>query len=96
MKTLAVLVAMSVGLAVAGCGGTELDSKKLEEALPHDLAPVVSSPIKSASCPSGVDVEKGKKFSCEIVLANGKTETAHLKLTNDNADYEFLSLSPNK
>jgi Domain of unknown function (DUF4333) len=89
------LAAVSVSV-LAGCGGTTLDDKSLEEALPHDLRPAVSEPIKSASCPSGIDVEKGKEFDCEIVLADGTRETVRLRLTDDKADYEFLSLRPSK
>jgi hypothetical protein len=95
MKTLIALASLSA-LFIAGCGGTELDSQKLEETLPHDLRTVVSEPIKSAECPSGVDVEKGVKFECTIVLKSGKKETVHLKLTDSDADYEFLSVTPQK
>jgi hypothetical protein len=95
MKTLIALAAVSA-VVLAGCGSTELDSEKLEQTLPHDLAPVLPEPAKSASCPSGIEVEKGKKFSCVIVLKGGKKVTAHLKLINEDADYEFLSLSPTK
>jgi hypothetical protein len=95
MKTLMSLAAASA-LVLAGCGGTELDSQKLEEALPKDLSTVVSSPIKSASCPSGIEVEKGKTFTCEVVLADGKKKTVKLRFLNDDADYEFVGLSANK
>jgi Domain of unknown function (DUF4333) len=95
MKTLIALGAASL-LVLAGCGGTVLDSKSFEETLPHDLRTVVPAPIVSASCPSGVEVEKGKRFSCEITLKGGRKETAHLRLTDEKADYEFISLSPSK
>ncbi len=95
MKTLIALSAASV-LVLAGCGGTQLDAQKLEETLPHDLRVVVSEPIVSARCPSGIDIEKGKKFNCQITLKSGKMQTAHLMLIDDQADYEFLSLSSSK
>jgi len=96
MRTRLALLVIPVAVALAGCGSTQLDDQDLEETLPHDLKPVVSEPIVSASCPSGIDVEKGVKFSCEITLKSGKKETVHLRLTDDKADYEFLSLSPSK
>jgi hypothetical protein len=95
MKTLVALVAVSA-LALIGCGGTELDSKKLEETLPQDLRTAVPSKIVSADCPSGVEVEKGKIFSCQVVLADGKKETVKLRFLNEDADYEFVGLSSNK
>jgi hypothetical protein len=95
MKTSIVLFA-ALALVVAGCGGTELDSKKLEETLPHDLKAAVPSKIVSANCPSGVEVEKGKTFTCQVVLANGQKKTVKLKFLNEDADYEFVGLSSNK
>ena len=82
--------------ALNGCGGTELDSQKLEETLPHDLRTAVPSKIVSADCPSGIEVEKGKTFSCKIVLADGKKESVKLRFLNEDADYEFVGLSSNK
>jgi hypothetical protein len=91
------VLAAVAGLVLAGCGGgTELDSGKLEETLPHDLRHAVNEPIKSASCPSGIKVEKGNEFTCEIVLASGEKKTAKLKLLNEEADYAFLGFSSNK
>jgi Domain of unknown function (DUF4333) len=95
MKTLAALAA-ALALVLVGCGGTELDSKKLEETLPKDLRTAVSSKIVSADCPSGVEVEKGKTFSCQVVLADGKKKTVKLRFINEDADYEFVGLSSNK
>jgi hypothetical protein len=100
MKTLVALLTVLVlavaASAVAGCGETVLDDKKLEETLPHDLRSSVPEPVKSASCPSGVKVEKKKTFSCEIVLKSGKKETVKLEFLNDNADYGIVSISANK
>jgi hypothetical protein len=96
MRTRLALFAVPLALALPGCGSTQLDNQDLEETLPHDLKPVVSEPIVAASCPSGIDVEKGVKFSCVITLKSGTKETVHLRLTDDKADYEFLSLSPSK
>ena len=32
----------------------------------------------------------------DLVLKSGKKETVHLRLTDENADYEFLSVTPQK
>jgi Domain of unknown function (DUF4333) len=98
MKGLVVLIAALsvVLLALSGCGETVLDNQKLEETLPHDLRSSVPEPIKSASCPSDIKVEKKKKFECEIVLKSGKKDTVKLEFLNDEADYGVVSISPNK
>ena len=95
MKTPIALLA-ALALVLVSCGGTELDSKKLEETLPHDLSTAVHSKVVSADCPSGVEVEKGKTFSCQVVLADGKKKTVKLRFINEDADYEFVGLSSNK
>jgi NAD(P)H-hydrate repair Nnr-like enzyme with NAD(P)H-hydrate epimerase domain len=95
MKTF-VAFAAALTLVLAGCGGTELDSQKLEETLPKDLRAAVPSKIVAADCPSGIEVEKGKTFSCQVVLAEGKKETVKLRFLNEDADYEFVGLSSNK
>jgi hypothetical protein len=100
MKTLvtlfAVLALATAAVTVAGCGETILDSENLEETLPKDLKTYVSSPVESATCPTDLEVEKGKKFSCEITLKSGEKQTVILEFLNDDADYGIVSLKPDK
>lgn len=100
MRTLvavgAALVLAVAAVSAAGCGETVLDSQKLEETLPHDLRSSVSEPVKSASCPSDIEVEKGKVFSCVVTLKSGEEEIAELKFLNDEADYGIVAIKPKK
>jgi hypothetical protein len=88
-------LALTVFLA-AGCGETVIDDAKTEAAIEDNLQKSVGQKVSSVDCPSGVEVKAGKTFDCAITLADGKKETATLKIINSNADVELTDLSPNK
>jgi len=81
-----------VAFAAVGCGETVIDDVKTEAALEQNLKNSVGQKISAVDCPSGVEVEKGKTFECTIKLANGKQETATLKILNSDADVEVTEL----
>ncbi len=88
-------LALAVFLA-AGCGETVIDDVKTEEAIEANLTKSVGQKVASVDCPSGVEVEAGKSFECEVKLDGGKTETATLKIVNSDADVEVTDLQPDK
>ena len=88
-------LALAVVLA-AGCGETVIDDVKTEEAIEANLTKSVGQKVASVDCPSGVEVEAGKSFECEVKLDGGKTETATLKIVNSDADVEVTDLQPDK
>lgn len=90
-----IALALAVFL-VTGCGETVIDSAKTEAAIEENLEKSVGQKVSSVDCPSGVEVKAGKTFECTVRLANGKTETATLKIINSNADVEVTNLKANK
>lgn len=78
---------------VAGCGETVIDSTKTEEALKANLTKSLDAKVSSVECPSEQKVEKGATFTCTVALAGGKTETATLKILNEDADVSVIKLS---
>jgi hypothetical protein len=80
----------------AGCGGTVIDDAKTEAAIEQNLEKSVGQKVSSVDCPSGVEVEAGKTFECDVELAGGKGETATLKIINSDADVEVTNLQPDK
>lgn len=88
-------LALTVFLVV-GCGGTVLDDAKAEAAIEDNLEKSVGQKVSSVECPSGVEVEADKTFDCTVTLADGKTETATLKIVNEDADIEITNLQPGK
>ena len=80
----------------AGCGETVIDDAKTEAAIEDNLQKSVGQKVSSVDCPSGVEVEAGKSFDCAVELAGGKSETATLKILNDDADVEVTDLQPDK
>lgn len=89
------LVGLAVaGLVASGCGATVIDGGKTEGALEENLRSALDKPVSSVDCPSGVEVETGAGFECTVTLAGGKTETATLKILNEDADVEVTGLGP--
>jgi hypothetical protein len=90
---LAFLVLALAVLPLVGCGGTVIDPTKAEEELQASLSKSLNEKVSSVDCPSGQAVEAGATFTCSVKFANGKTETATLKIRNKDADVSVIDLS---
>jgi hypothetical protein len=80
-------------LVAAGCGETVIDSTKTEEQLESELKKQQGVEVKSADCPSDVEVKSGATFVCTLTLAGGKTQKATLQIRNEDADLTLVNLS---
>lgn len=96
VRTGAVVVLPLLMLFAVGCGGTVIDDAKTEAAIEQNLEDSVGQKVTSVDCPSGVEVEPDTTFDCTVSLADGKEETATLKILNEDADVEVTDLKPNK
>jgi len=83
-------------LLLAGCGETVIDDVKTEDAIEQNLEDSLGKKVTSVDCPSGVEVEAGSSFDCTVKLSGGKSETATLKILNEDADVEVADLQPDK
>jgi ABC-type phosphate/phosphonate transport system substrate-binding protein len=93
-KRLGLLLGLVAVLAFAvGCGEAIIDSAKTEDALEANLTKSLHKKVSSVECPSDQKVEKGATFTCTVNLTGGKTETATLKILNDDADVSVTNLS---
>jgi hypothetical protein len=91
------LGALLVAAVIAvGCGDTVIDDVKTEEAIQHNLQKEVGRDVKSVDCPEDVSVEPKTSFDCAVIFADGQTETAQLRIINEDADVELVRLSPDK
>jgi Domain of unknown function (DUF4333) len=95
-RTGALAALLAAALAVAGCGGTEIDSQKTEEQLKASIENIHGDKVSAVECPSGVAVEPGATFTCSVKFSSGKEETATLKIRDKEADLNFEGLSPGK
>lgn len=89
-------VAVAGSIAMPGCGETVIDDVKTEDAIQHNLEKEVGRKVDSVDCPSDVEVEPRASFDCEVTFADGKRETAQLRIINEDADVELVRLSPGK
>jgi len=90
------VVLVLVPFQVLGCGGTQLDSSKVEDQVEANLENTQGKKVSSVDCPSGVDVDPGAKFSCVVHLSGGGTETATLLIRDKDANLSLLKLQANK
>jgi NAD(P)H-hydrate repair Nnr-like enzyme with NAD(P)H-hydrate epimerase domain len=79
---------------VVGCGETVIDSAKMEDQLKASLSNSLGEKVVSADCPSGIKVEKGTTFDCEIKPAKGAEQVATIEIRNQNADTSVINLRP--
>jgi uncharacterized lipoprotein len=91
---LAALAIALLGISLAACGETVIDSTKTEEQLQSNRAKETGQEPKEVDCPSDVEVKAGTSFECTIVEGKGKESTATLKIRNDDADLSLVSVEP--
>jgi hypothetical protein len=92
-RDLGVLLGLIVAaVLVVGCGDTVIDSAKTEDALKANLGNSLGEKVASVDCPSDVEVEKDKTFTCSVKLEKGEAQTATLKILNEDADVSVINL----
>jgi NAD(P)H-hydrate repair Nnr-like enzyme with NAD(P)H-hydrate epimerase domain len=79
-----------------GCGGTVIDQSKVQDQIKATAEKSGKTKVSSVDCPSGVEVDPGQEFSCTVHLSGGGTETAKLKIRDEDANLDLLYLGPNK
>lgn len=85
---------VAVAVLAVGCGETVIDSAKMEDQLKASLSNSLGEKVVSADCPSGIEVEKGTTFDCQIKPAKGAEQVATIEIRNQNADTSVINLRP--
>lgn len=81
-------------MVLAGCGaGDVIDDQKTEIAVRFDVQDATGEPVRSVTCPSGVPVSVGTRFTCHVVAKSGDDAVAELEVTSDDGDLRMLSLT---
>lgn len=90
-----ILAVVAGALLAAGCGKTVIDLSKTEDQIQAE-AEGQGNNVASVDCPSDVEVVAGDKFTCTVRLSGGGTETATLRIRDEDANLTLLSLEPDK
>jgi hypothetical protein len=93
VRGLAVRAGVGACLALAACGGTTtLDADDLEEQLRVQLSEDagVDADAVTVQCPSGIELEAGRTFECELTAPNGDLVTVEVTLTDDDGGFEAV------
>ena len=70
-----------------GCGETVVDDVKARGTRSEaNLETSLGEKVEVRRLPLRIEVEPGKTFNCTIILAEGKKETATLRIRNEDAD----------
>lgn len=83
---------IAVALFVIGCGDTVLDSTKTEEQLQASLSKSLGDKVSAVDCPSDIEVEKGKTFTCSVNVQKGEDQTVTLEIRNSDADVSVTDI----
>jgi hypothetical protein len=81
---------------VAGCGASvsvgsiTIDHDKAQKMLVDGITGGTVAG-RSATCPTGVDAEKGKTFDCTVTWENGATATATVHIISDEGEIRFTA-----
>jgi hypothetical protein len=81
-RAFSVLVAVALLPALAACGETVVDTKKVE-ALIRDGA-ANEQLIQSVDCPEEVDAKKGDTFDCTLEITDGSREKVTIRQLDDD------------
>lgn len=87
------LLLLLPGVVLAGCAANQVDPAKTEIAVRFDVAEKTRTPIKSVSCPSGVEVIVGARFTCTVTARDGTEALAEIEILSDDADLKILGLT---
>ena len=80
-------------VALAGCAADQVDPVKTEIAVRFDVREKTGTPIRSVSCPSGVEVIVGARFTCTVTARDGTEALAEIEILSDDADLKVLRLT---
>lgn len=93
---LALLVLVSLAGLASGCGGTVIDEVKLQDTTQASLEGSLHEKIKNVDCPSGLSIDPGSTFTCDVIFSNGNQMTATLRIRDKEADVSIVGLKANK
>jgi hypothetical protein len=68
-------------VALAGCGGTEIDSGKAERLVRDSLA---GPAPESVDCPDGVEADAGSSFDCQVRYPDGRSAAVTVHVDDDD------------
>jgi hypothetical protein len=79
--------------ALAGCAADQVDPARTGIAVRFDVAEKTGTPIRSVSCPSGVEVVVGARFTCTVTARDGAEALAEIEILSEDADLKILRLT---
>ncbi|KUI41458.1 hypothetical protein AU197_17840 [Mycobacterium sp. IS-1590] len=89
MRPAVIVLLVSLGVAVAGCGST-IKPEGAAQAVVDLVSEQTGFKPTDVKCPDGVEAEEGAKFECKFTGPEGEEYTANMRVTKvEDEDVEF-------
>jgi hypothetical protein len=88
----------ALAVALGGCGGRVIDTKKASKAVQQQLTArgVKASQIKKIDCPGGVKPKANTLYSCVATATDSSKLKVTFKMTDDKGSVVLQSMTPTK
>ena len=88
------LAAALLAAVVSGCGQKVVDDQKLEAQIKANLEGRTGVPLASVVCPTGIEVDPGRRFDCVAQRAgDGRKARVTVLIRNKDADVTIVAVS---
>ena len=85
-------IAAATACLVAGCCDAELDADKVAASAKDFAQRVSGMQVSDASCPSGIEPERGRTFECEAETTAGQRLVIVVQQLDDEGKTRFTAL----
>jgi hypothetical protein len=90
---LGLAAALLAALGASGCGQKVVDDQKLEAQIKANLESRTGVRVASVVCPTGVEVEPGRRFDCVARAEDEKKARVTVLIRNKDADVTIVAVS---
>jgi hypothetical protein len=86
---------LAATLALASCGGQQLDTGKAENAIKTGITQQTGVQVGSVECPNEVELKQGNNFQCTATDARGNKAPVGVTQTDDQGNINW-KLNPQR
>ena len=87
-------IALLLAALVGACGTAKLDTDKAEPAIRAGITRQTGVRIDSVHCPDDVEVQRGGRFRCEAVAADGQRAAVEVTQRDDEGNISWRLAKP--
>lgn len=85
----ALLLTVACAALLSGCGNNDLNAGDAEQKIARALQRETADTPMSVDCPSGVEVKKGRRFTCRLTARDGSSADVKVLLTDADGHFSY-------